>query len=119
MLVEECCSLVDLYTGICVGSIQVPSTSRHPFEFHETFKERPFSVIVVSKQSGPFQPCDVAAKLEEVAAFGNYLKLLLRVPGILILQVPVRLSAVAQHKTLLPVELTYTRNLLLACMNSQ
>jgi len=25
MVVEECCSLVDLYNGICDGSIEIPS----------------------------------------------------------------------------------------------
>ena len=62
MVVEECCSLVDLYTGICDGSIKVQSTSSSPFEFPETFKEQPFSVAVASKQSGPFQPCNLAEK---------------------------------------------------------
>ena len=74
MVVEECCFLVDLYHGIHDGSIEVPSTSSRPFEFPETFKEQPFSVAVASKQSGPFQPCNLAAKLGEVAAFGTYLK---------------------------------------------
>ena len=39
MVVEKRCSLVDLYNGICDGSIEVPSISSHPFEFPETFKE--------------------------------------------------------------------------------
>ena len=34
------------------------------------YKEQPFSVVE-SKQSGPFQPCNLAAKLGEVAAFGE------------------------------------------------
>jgi len=41
---------------------EVLSTSSRPFEFPETFKERPFSVIVARKQSGPLQPCNLAAK---------------------------------------------------------
>ena len=71
-MVEECCSLFDLYTGIRDGSIEVLSTSICPFEFPETFKEQPFSVAVASKQSGLFQPCNLAAKLE-VATFGTFL----------------------------------------------
>ena len=55
-VVEECCSLVDLYTGICDGSIEVLSISSCPFEFPETFKEQPFSVAVASNQSVLFQP---------------------------------------------------------------
>ena len=58
-MIEECCSLVDLYTGIRNGSIEVQSTSSRPFEFPETFKEQPFSVVVASKQSGLFQPCNL------------------------------------------------------------
>jgi len=79
MVVEECCSLVDSYTGIRDGSIEVLSTSSHPFDFPETFKEQPFSVAVGSKQSGLFQPCKLAAKLE-VAAFGTYLKFVVECP---------------------------------------
>ena len=78
--VQECCSLVDLYTGIRDGSIEVLSTSSCPFEFPETYKEQPFSVVVASKQSGPFQPCNLAAKLGEVA-FGTYLKFMVERPG--------------------------------------
>jgi len=76
MVMEERCSLVDLYNGICNGSIEVPSTSSYmyPFKFPETLKEQPFSVVVASKQSGPFQPCNLAVKLGEVASFGTYLK---------------------------------------------
>ena len=48
MVVQECCSLVELYTGIRDGSIEVPSTSSRPFEFPETYKEQPFSVVVAS-----------------------------------------------------------------------
>ena len=80
MVVEESCSLVDLYIGIREGSIEVPSTSSCPFEFPETFKEQPFSLVVASKQSGPFQPCNLAAKLGEVAAFGTYLKFVVERP---------------------------------------
>ena len=36
MVVQECCSLVELYTGIRDGSIEVRSTSSRPFEFPET-----------------------------------------------------------------------------------
>ena len=81
MVVQECCSLVELYTGIRDGSIEVTSTSRCPFEFPETYKEQPFSVVVASKQSGSFQPCNLAAKLGEVAAFGTYLKFMVERPG--------------------------------------
>ena len=35
------------------------------------YKEQPFSVVVESKKSGPFQPCNLAAKLGEVAAFSE------------------------------------------------
>ena len=70
MVVEECCSLVDLYNGIRNGSIEVPSTSSRPFEFPETLKEQPCSVVVASKQLGPFQPCNLEAKSGEVASFG-------------------------------------------------
>ena len=76
MVVEQWCSLVDLYHGIRNGSIKIPSISSRPFEFPETFKEQPFSMAVASKQSGPFQPCKLVAKLGEVAAFGTYLKFL-------------------------------------------
>ena len=55
MVVQECCSLVELYIGICDGSIEVPSTSSRPFEFPETYKEQPFSVVVASKQLSPLQ----------------------------------------------------------------
>ena len=78
MVVQECCYLVELYTGIRDGSIEVPSTSRRPFEFPETYKEQPFSVVVASKQSGPFQPCNLASKL---GAFGTYLKFMVERPG--------------------------------------
>ena len=81
MVVQECCSLVELYTGIRDGSTEVPSTSSRPFEFSETYKEQPFSIVVASKQSGPFQPCILAAKLGEVAAFGTYLKFVVKRPG--------------------------------------
>ena len=76
IVVEECCSLLDLYTGICDSSIEVLSTSSCPFEFPETFKEQSFSVAMAStcKQSELFQPCNLAAKLGEVAAFGTFLK---------------------------------------------
>ena len=50
MVVQECCSHVELYTGIRDGSTEVPSTSSGPFEFPETYKEQPFSVAVASKQ---------------------------------------------------------------------
>ena len=66
-MVEECCSLVDLYAGVRDGN-KVSSISSRPFEFPETFKEQPFSVAVASKRSGPFQPCNLAANLGEVAA---------------------------------------------------
>ena len=46
-----------------------------------SYKEQPFSVVVSSKQSGPFQPCNLAAKLGEVAAFGTYLKFMVERPG--------------------------------------
>jgi len=55
MEVKECCSLI----GIRDGSIEVLSTSSHPFEFPESFKEK---IVVASKQLGPFQPCNLAAK---------------------------------------------------------
>ena len=80
MVVEECCSLVDLYTGIRDGSIEVPSTSSHPFKFPETFKEQTFSVAVAHKQSGLFQPCNLVAKLGEVAAFGTYRRFVVKCP---------------------------------------
>ena len=74
LLVEESCSLVDLYTGIRDGSLEVPSTSSCPFVFPEVFREQPFSVLIGSKQCGPFQACNLSAKLGEVAAFGTYIK---------------------------------------------
>jgi len=77
MVVKECCSLVDLYNGICNGSIEVPSTSSRPFEFSETLKEQPFSIVMASKQSVPFLPCNLGAMLGEVASFGTYLKFML------------------------------------------
>ena len=67
LVVHECCSLVELYIGIRDGSIEVASTNSRPFEFPETYKEQPFSVVVASKQSGPFQPCNLAAKLLPLA----------------------------------------------------
>ena len=80
MVFEESCSLVELYTGIHDGSIEVPSTSSCPFEFPNTYKEQPFSVVVASKLAGPFQPCNLVAKLGEVAAFGTHLKFLVERP---------------------------------------
>jgi len=59
-----------IYNGIHNGNIEVPSTSSRPFEFPETLKEQPFSVVVASKQLGPFQPCNLEMKLGEVASFG-------------------------------------------------
>ena len=46
-----------------------------------SYKKQPFSVVVASKKSGPFQPCNLAAKLGEVAAFGTYLKFMVERPG--------------------------------------
>ena len=82
MVVEESCSLVDLYVGIRNGTIEVPSTSSSPFEFPETYKEQPFSVAVACKQMSPFQPCNLAAKLGEVAAFGTHLKIVVEPPKV-------------------------------------
>ena len=48
-----------------------------PFKFPETFKEQPFSVAVACKR---FQPCNLVAKLGEVAAFGTYLKFVVECP---------------------------------------
>ena len=70
----------NIFTGIRDDSIEVPSTSSRPFEFPEIFKDQPFSVAVASKQSGQFQPCNLAAKLGEVAAFGTYLKFVVECP---------------------------------------
>ena len=67
MVVEESCSLVDFYTGIRDETVEVPSASTSPFIFPEAFSEQSFSVLVGSKQSGPFQPCNLAARLGEVA----------------------------------------------------
>ena len=75
------CRVIYIYTGIRDGSIEVPSTSSRPFEIPEAYKEQPFSVVVASKQSGPFQPCNLAVKLGEVAAFGTYLKFMVERPG--------------------------------------
>ena len=74
MVVEESWSLVDLYTGIRDGSVEVPSTSSRPFVFPETFREQPFSVSVGSKHCGPFHACSVSATPGEVAQFGTYIK---------------------------------------------
>ena len=81
MVVEESCSLVDLYAGIRDGTVEVPSASMSPFVFPEAFREQPFSVLVGSKLSGPFQPCNIAARLGEVAAFGTYLKYVVQQPS--------------------------------------
>ena len=78
MVVEECWSLVDLYNGICNDSIEVPSTSSRSFELPETFKEQPFSIVMASKQLGPFQPCNLAVKL---GAFGTYMKFMVEQPN--------------------------------------
>ena len=40
----------------------------------------PFSVAVANKQPGPFQPCNLVAKLGEVAAFGTDLKFVVKCP---------------------------------------
>ena len=81
MVVEESFSLVDLYAVIRDGTVEVPSASTSPFVFPEAFREQPFSVLVGSKQSGPFQPCNLAARLGEVAAFGTYLKYVVEQPS--------------------------------------
>ena len=81
MVVEESCSLVDLYAGIRDGTVEVPSASTSPFVFPEAFREQLFSVLVGSKESGPFQPCNLAARLGEVAAFGTYLKYVVEQPS--------------------------------------
>jgi len=47
-----------------------------PFEFSESFKEQPFSVIVASKL------CSLAVTLGEVAFFGTYLKFMVERPNI-------------------------------------
>ena len=59
MVVEESCSLVDIYAGIRDGTVEIPSASTSPFVFPEAFREQLFSVLVGSKQSGPFQPCNL------------------------------------------------------------
>jgi len=81
MVVEECCSLKDIYNGIHDGSIEVSSTSSRLFQFPETFKEQPFSLIAASKQS-VFQPCNLAVKLREMVSFCTYLKLIVERPNI-------------------------------------
>ena len=68
--------------------MEVPSTSIRPFEFSESFKEQPFSIIVASKQSGPFQLCNLAAKLGEMAFFGTYLKFMVEQPNIKLKALP-------------------------------
>ena len=55
MVVEESWSLVDLYTGIQNGSVEVTSSSSHCFVFPETFREQPFSVSVGIKHCGSAQ----------------------------------------------------------------
>ena len=57
------------------GTVEVPSASTSPFVFPEAFREQPFSVLVRSKQSGPFQPCNLAAR------FGTYLKYVVEQPS--------------------------------------
>ena len=81
MVVEEFCSLVDLYAGIRDGTVEVLSASTFPFVFPEAFREQPFYVLVGSKPSGPFQPCNITARLGEVAAFGTYLKYAVQQPS--------------------------------------
>ena len=80
MVVEECCSPVYSYNGIHDGSIAVLSTSSRPFEFPETLKEQPFSIVMASKQSGSSQPCNLGAVLGEAASFGTYLKFMVEHP---------------------------------------
>ena len=58
-----------------------PSASTSPLVFPEAFREPLFSVLVGSKQSGPFQPCNLASRLGEVAAFGTYLKYVVEQPS--------------------------------------
>ena len=74
MVAEESWSLVDFYTRIPDGSVEVPSSSSHPFVFPETFREQPFLVSVGSKHCGPFHACSVSATPGEVAPFGTYIK---------------------------------------------
>jgi len=62
--------------------MEVPSTNIHPFEFSESVKEQPFSVIVAIKQAEPFQLCNLAAKLGQMAFFGTYLKFTVEWPNI-------------------------------------
>ena len=81
MVVEESWSLVDSYTGIRDGSVEVPSSSSRPFVFPETFREQPFSVSVGSKHCGPFHACSVSATLGEVAPFGTCIKYAVEQPS--------------------------------------
>ena len=41
-------------------------------------------MVVASKQPGPFQPCNLAAKLGEVASFDTYLKFMVKRPNIIL-----------------------------------
>ena len=66
---------------MAVLKFRLPAAALSSKEVPETYKEQPFSVVVASKQSGPFQPCNLAAKLGEVAAFGTYLKFMVKRPG--------------------------------------
>ena len=54
IVVEESWLLVDLYTGIRDGSVNVPSCSSHPFIFPLTLREYPFLMLVGSKHCSPF-----------------------------------------------------------------
>lgn len=43
MVVVKSSLLIDLYTAISNGTIEVPSPSSCPFSFHEWYREQPFS----------------------------------------------------------------------------
>ena len=71
MVVEECCSLVDLYNGIRNAVLKFHPPAATLSSFLKPSKSSHFRSC--GKQSGPFQPCNLVAKLREVASFGTYL----------------------------------------------
>ena len=81
MVVKESWSLVDFYTGIRDGSVEVPSSSSRRFVFPETFREQPLSVSAGSKHCGPFHACSVSATLGKMAPFRTYIKYAVEQPS--------------------------------------
>lgn len=72
LVIEESCSLVDLFIGFCNASVEVHPLAAAILSLSWPSKSS-WSMIVKSKQSGSFQSCHLVETLGQVAALGTYL----------------------------------------------